>query len=464
MMRRSMTWSRRELLGSLALAPLVRLTGAPPPEPLDVVIVGGGLAGLALARRLQQQKRSFVVLEGARRCGGRVLTLREGLPVGLRPEAGAERVPPGHRRLQGLLAELGLRTVPYRLFEDPVVLHANERRFAYRGPDDLGADELAALPERERRHAPFFLHLLYAKRGPPPGPDDPRSGLQWLRDQGLSPAGERWLRAFSIHPLERMSAEFLHAAALRDLEASAAELIEGGSDRLTRALEAEVAAHVRRGTEVVGLGFSPSGVRVATAGGAVLPARVGVLCLPFRRLARMRFEGGMPEALSRVLAGLRPAPEVKLHWSLPVTAVTGARGIPAATYRTSFPASTWRLPEESEGQVMMNAMAANDDVAALHRHLPRGKTLDEVLQRHAADVFPPGAHAVSHDFPEDPWIGAAYPYVAQGCPGSTGVLSAGPLLIAGGDLSRIPGWMEGALESADEAALACESLLGRAAR
>ena len=39
----------------------------------DVVVVGGGLSGLAAARSIRDQGKSVLVLEGRNRVGGRVL-------------------------------------------------------------------------------------------------------------------------------------------------------------------------------------------------------------------------------------------------------------------------------------------------------------------------------------------------------------------------------------------------------
>ncbi|MCA9693873.1 MAG: FAD-dependent oxidoreductase [Nannocystaceae bacterium] len=45
-----------------------------PQRHYDVIIVGAGMAGLAAADTLQQQGKSYVILEGRDRCGGRTLT------------------------------------------------------------------------------------------------------------------------------------------------------------------------------------------------------------------------------------------------------------------------------------------------------------------------------------------------------------------------------------------------------
>lgn len=58
-------------------------------RPLDIVIVGAGMAGLLAARALAEAGRNVTVLEAGSRIGGRILTFREGQAV---MELGAEFV------------------------------------------------------------------------------------------------------------------------------------------------------------------------------------------------------------------------------------------------------------------------------------------------------------------------------------------------------------------------------------
>jgi monoamine oxidase len=92
---------------------LCAMAETPPPvaaTTTDVLIVGAGLTGLTLARRLSKAGRpDFLVLEARGRPGGRVHTAR--LPDGAPVEMGATWYFPFFKNLFSLLQELGLELV-----------------------------------------------------------------------------------------------------------------------------------------------------------------------------------------------------------------------------------------------------------------------------------------------------------------------------------------------------------------
>ena len=75
------------------------------PERTDVVVVGGGIAGLTAGRRLQEAGRSLVVLEARDRVGGR--TLNDTI-AGVTVEVGGQWVGPTQDHVNALIEELGL--------------------------------------------------------------------------------------------------------------------------------------------------------------------------------------------------------------------------------------------------------------------------------------------------------------------------------------------------------------------
>jgi monoamine oxidase len=63
-----------------------------------------------------------------------------------------------------------------------------------------------------------------------------------------------------------------------------------------------------------------------------------------------------------------------------------------------------------------------------------------------------GATWIARDWRDDPLFGGAIAYPRSGAALEGGVVREGPVVLSGGDLSSLPGWLEGALEAAEDAA------------
>lgn len=87
----------------------------------DVIIIGGGLCGLALAYILKKQGLNLLVLEGRNRLGGRVLTISKNQ---VQVEMGATWIHPQHTTLLRLLKDLNLEVYEQHMgstaFYEPV--------------------------------------------------------------------------------------------------------------------------------------------------------------------------------------------------------------------------------------------------------------------------------------------------------------------------------------------------------
>lgn len=86
--------------------------GAQNPMASDVVIVGGGLAGLSLAHRFGQERLDYLLLEARDRFGGRILSKSsdKGEESNDRHDLGPSWIWPGQPRIARLIRELDLRT------------------------------------------------------------------------------------------------------------------------------------------------------------------------------------------------------------------------------------------------------------------------------------------------------------------------------------------------------------------
>ncbi len=96
--------TRRELLKFTASAAFL-----PTRSPKQIVVAGGGMAGLCCAYELNKLGHDVTVLEASNRPGGHVKTVREDLPDGLYVDAGAEHfTKPGYDLYWSYVKEFNL--------------------------------------------------------------------------------------------------------------------------------------------------------------------------------------------------------------------------------------------------------------------------------------------------------------------------------------------------------------------
>lgn len=122
---------------------------------LDIVIVGGGLCGLALAKSLHEQGRTFALYEARNRLGGRILSVpcsTSGMAVDLGP---TWYWPDTQPRMSRLVAGLGLASFPQH--DGGTVLHQNA---ADRKPDCVSVDGIHGGARRVEGGLGAVVHAL----------------------------------------------------------------------------------------------------------------------------------------------------------------------------------------------------------------------------------------------------------------------------------------------------------------
>jgi monoamine oxidase len=417
-----------------------------------ILVVGGGLAGLAVLDALVETGHSARLLEASPRMGGRILTLRQGLAPGLRAEAGAEQIPQAHYRVRALAAKLKISLVDYPVNQGAFVFRHGNRIIRFHHPSDLPPELTEGLSPQEKAAWPYRLHLLYAKEAEPVADEDPRSGLQWLRDLGLTQRGAIFVKAFSTIDPESISAAAFQRMSQQQVERGNSQIIKDGTDHLIQAMAARYESLISQNTKIEKVIFSDERVVLIDETGLTHVADHVVLALPLRPLLALDFQPRMPQMVAAWRAARRPAFELKVHAQIQ-SAEFHALGISQYAMGLDFPHMTWALPEISpDGQIVLNATASGKALALVQSQRARSSEALEKLLRARLHWFRTLRVAtLGENWNSDPLIGGASAYTPAGKPFSPLPVSENLLTLAGSDFSQHPGWMEGALESAERA-------------
>jgi monoamine oxidase len=269
-------------------------------ERRDVLVIGGGLAGLACARDLARAGTDVLLVEARERVGGRV----EGVELddGRTLQMGGEIVGEVHHAYLGLAAELGLELVPSYV-DEPGEPGFDLVDGAHVGEDWMSPADHAAL---ERIGA----ELIRLARDVDPA--DPWSHPEAARLDRLS-RGEL-ARSLGVTPLayRRMQAQMASAAGgsiervsvlgeLRAIAAAGGKLqsdyqawealkVRGGSSVLPATLERELQGRIRYDAPVTALRVGRP-CAVTLADGEELEADAVVCCAPVGPLRAIEVSG-----------------------------------------------------------------------------------------------------------------------------------------------------------------------------
>ncbi len=439
------------------------------PAEVDVVVVGGGLAGLSCARGLQRSGLSVAVLEARDRVGGR--TLSQPLGEGVF-DLGGQWLGAKQPRVERLARELGIGLFP-TYTTGKKVLDLAGKRSTYRGT----IPTLAPWKLLELQRA--LMTVNRASRAIPL--DDPSRAAEARALDGISlqewqesRVHSRTARAliaaavrviFGAEPREISALHFLFYArsgtgieSLIEIKNGAQEqrFVEGAQELSIR-LAARLGEAVHLGTPVRAIEQEAAGVVVRAGEGAVR-ARRGGGAPPPGLASRLAYSPALPASRDQLWQRYPMGATVKCLALYP-SAFWREKGLSGEAVCTEGPVSVIFDNTSHDGRQASLLAFVVGDPARIWSTRPELERRDAVLAV-MARCFGPAAAAPTHYLEQD-W--STEPY-SRGCP--VGVLSPGALSVGAAPL-REPsgkihwagtetatewnGYMEGALQSGERA-------------
>ena len=439
---------------------------------VDVVVIGGGLAGLACADALQRAGRTVTVLEARNRPGGRIYTVRKAFAGNQHAEGGGEFIDTGDTLVRGYAHRFGLPLEDLRVEPDAHlhgVVYLDDRR---RPAEDVFTDPVRAQIVR-------FWHRVAALAAPV-DPFDPlargapldRHSARWLLDS-LRIDGvarillEQQLRdRFTVEP-RKLSLLFLcqtfKRAGGRPPTATGPLRIRGGNDQLPNALANEL-RDVRFSTWARRVELHPGGVRVHADGGDVF-ARFCVLTAPFPAVSMsIEFAPALPHVLRDAIRLLRygVTTKIMIQYAKRFWRARDENGsiVTDLTFQRSWETTSGQAGTRG---ILTASVAGSNGVVYAGRH---STTRIALASDEIDDVYPGSRALYAHGatavwLNEAPTLGA----IAAYAPGQVASYwnavrrRYGRLLLAGEHTDSLGGTLEGAAQSGRRAAVAIDGLL-----
>ncbi len=433
-----------------------------------VIVVGAGLAGLVAARELEKNGHEVTILEAQLRPGGRVLTLRSEFSDDLYAEAGAARILSTHDLVIRYARELNLKLVPFYPSSGP-----SSGQFVFQiagqnvaGPLGGPAHWPVALTAEERRLGRGGMWKRYVfdvakELGNPAEPGwspakfaqyDKVTFVQFLRQRGASAGAIRVML---------LGTDFDGASALRVLSDFAVNgdvtgefKIDGGNDRLPRALAAPLASRIRYGAALQNVEQDKRGVRARFLQGNLMHTVEGdrLICtIPFPVLRRVEFTPQLPDGKfyaiqnTSYLSATRVFfQERRRYWT-----ARGMNGFALA----DWPVEVWQPSFDQPGERGLLSGYLTGDLARRIAGLPEDRRLRTVLNE--METLFPGARenfegGFSKAWDDDFWAQGAAQWFHPGQMTDYWAhmaTPAGRVHFGGEHTSPWPGWMQGAIHS-----------------
>jgi monoamine oxidase len=294
---------------------------------LDAVIVGGGYAGLAAARRLTEEGRSAVVLEARDRVGGRTCTVEE---AGATVDLGGQWIGPTQDHIYSLAAETGVATFPQWTGGDDVVLEDGRRR-RVRGEEGYDGEDLAeyAGAVAVLQQAAHGIPLDRPWEAPEARSLDAMTFDSWLHGQLQRPGARAMLAttAANIFATEPANMSFLHVlfyirsgggweSLVNTKGGAQQDRLVGGLQEPASRLGSRLGEAIRLGWPVRAISHDAGGVAVAGEAGEVRAGRA-IVAIPPALAGRLVYDPPLPAGRDQLTQRLPGGSVVKFNLVYP---------------------------------------------------------------------------------------------------------------------------------------------------
>jgi monoamine oxidase len=443
-------------------------------QPQNVVILGGGLAGLAAGFELKRAGHDITILEARKFPGGRVQTIRD-FANGQYAEAGAISFPQSHAFTFGYATDFGL---PLRAaFRPEVDSMANIRGNRFRINSSGLADIPFHLTSGERAAGIFGIIPLYLenyinavgnprKRNWPPDELRAIDGLslkQLLSNLGASDgaidiiaASQLGLLGFGLDSFSALDGVVTEAIAA---DQAFYEIVDG-NDQLASALKRKVKKQFRKASIVERIEQNQNSVTVtySNSDGIQTITADRVICtLPFPVLKDIEVSPAFPEDKQRAISELKLTPVTRTYlqfqtrvWEQAGLSGYGLSDLPIQN--TYSPTLTQEgrsgiLTSYAGGQRALDLSATSESDRQSFVLRQMGNLFNGLDSQYEG-----GTSQIWH---EDQFARGAYTYFEPGQMTTLLPIAQRPegrVHFAGEHTSAWHGWMNGALESGNRAA------------
>jgi monoamine oxidase len=443
-------------------------------QPQNVVVLGGGLAGLAAGFELKKAGHTVTILEARKFAGGRVQTIRD-FASGQYAEAGASAFPPSHAFTYGYATDLGLplRQVSRPDLDSMANIRGNQFRISSTGPTNIPFHLTAA--EREKGVLgiiPLYLQSYMNEVGNPRKPNWPPADLSaidavslkhLLSDLGASDgaidiiaASQLGLLGFGLDSFSAMDGVVTEAIASDPIFY---EIVDG-NDQLASALKRKVKKQFRKSSVVTRIEQNESGVTVTytnSDGVQTITADRVICTLPFPVLKDIDIAPAFPEDKRQAINELKLTPVTRTYlefrnrvWEQAGLSGYGLSDLPIQnTYSPT-------LTQEGKPGILTSYTGGQRalDIGSMTESNRQSYVLRQMgnLFSGLDNQYTGGTSQIWH---EDQFARGAFTYFK---PGQMATLlpiaqrAEGRIHFAGEHTSAWHGWMNGALESGNRAA------------